>query len=123
MKTGLAVALLIGTFATAPAQDVFVLGGQGTTPIPPIVYQPPIFTAEPVVSYQPVVAAVPVCAVPAYAAPPACASTFYNPNVVYVGGSGSCGPNYYGYGGYCTPNVIYFGRRQAYREGYNFRHR
>ena len=121
MKTGLAVALLIGTLAIAAAQDVFVLGGQGTTPIPPIVYQPPVWNSEPAVTYQPVVAAVPVCAVPVYTAPPACASTYYNPNVIYVGGSGSYGPSYYGYG--YSPNVIYFGRRQAYREGYYFRHR
>ena len=124
MKTAFAVALLLGILAAASAQDVFVLGGQGTTPIPPIVYQPPVVTGEPAVSYQPVVAAVPVYAAPMYAAAAPCPSTYYNPNVIYVGGPGTCGPNYYGcgYGGYSAPNVIYFGRRQAYRDGYNFRH-
>jgi hypothetical protein len=122
VKTPLAIAILLGGLITASAQDVFVLGGQGTTPIPPIVYQPPIVTGEPTVTYQPVVAAVPVYAAPVYAAPAPCASTYYNPNVIYVGGPGTCGPNYYGYGGYSAPNVIYFGRRQAYREGYSFRH-
>jgi hypothetical protein len=114
--------VLIGGLMTAYGQDVFVLGGAGTTPIPPIVYQPPIVMGEPVVTYQPVVAAVPVYATPVYAAPAPCASTYHNPNVIYVGGPGTCGPNSCDYPRYSTPNVIYFGRTQAYRHGYNFRH-
>jgi len=110
--------MLIGGLMTACAQDVFVLGGAGSTPVPPIVYQPPVVTGQPV--YQPVVAAVPVCAPAVYAAP--CASTYYNPNVIYVGGPGTCSPSYYDYRYYSNPNVIYFGRRQAYREGYSFGH-
>jgi hypothetical protein len=109
--------MLIGGLMTAGAQDVFVLGGAGTTPVPPIVYQPPVVTSQP--GYQPV-ATVPVCAPAVYAAP--CASTYYNPNVIYVGGPGTCSPSYYDYRYYSNPNVIYFGRRQAYREGYSFGH-
>jgi hypothetical protein len=47
--------------------------------------------------------------------------SYYNPNVIYVGGPGACSPSYYDYR-YYQPNVIYFGRRQAYREGYSFGH-
>ena len=36
--------------------------------------------------------------------------------------AGSCSPSYYDYRYYSNPNVIYFGRRQAYREGYSFGH-
>ena len=121
MKTCLVVAFLIGGVTAGFAQDVFVLGGPGTTSVPPIVYQPPVVNDGSAVSYQPLVAAIPVYATPVYSAP-ACASTYYNPNVIYVGGPGSCGPNYYGYSRYHSPNVIYFGRNQAYREGYNFGH-
>jgi hypothetical protein len=42
--------------------------------------------------------------------------------VIYVGGPGTCSPSYYDYRYYSNPNVIYFGRRQAYREGYSFGH-
>ena len=108
--------MLIGGLMTASAQDVFVLGGAGTTPIPPIVYQPPVVTGQP--TYQPVATPVPVCAQAVYTVP--CASTYYNPNVIYVGGPGTCSPGYYDYRYYSSPNVIYFGRRQAYREGYSF---
>ena len=136
------------------AQDVFVLGGPGSSPVPPIVYQPPLVggaqtyqaiqptiaaipvaavPVQPVVAaipVQPVVAAVPVTpvyATPAYSPPCYSYSGYsgyynYDPNVIYIGGPGSCGPNYYDYGRCSTPNVIYFGREQAHRQGYNFRH-
>jgi hypothetical protein len=121
MKTTFAVMVLMGGLTATFAQDVFVLGGPGTTPVPAIVYQPPVVTGDPVVAYQPVLAAVPVYSTPVYAATP-CASTYYNPNVIYVGGPGSCGPNYYNHSRYASPNVIYFGGAQAYRHGYNFGH-
>ena len=114
--------MLIGGLTTACAQDVFVLGGVGTTPVPPIVYQPPVVNDGSAAMYQPAVAAIPVCAAPVYPVATACASRYYNPNVVYVGGPGTCGPSYYDYRYYSSPNVIYFGRRQAYREGYSFGH-
>jgi hypothetical protein len=122
------VALGAGLVAVS-AQDVFVLGGPGSAPVPPIVYQPPVVNGgQAYQAAQPLVAAIPVAyAAPAYATP--CHSGYYNynPNVIYIGGPGSCGPNYYGYGNYdygrcASPNVIYFGREQAYRHGYNFRH-
>jgi len=122
MKTILAAAFLIGGLAAVCAQDVFVLGGPGTTPVPPIVYQPPVVNDGYTATYQPTVTAIPIYAATVYPVASACASTYYNPNVIYVGGPGSCGPNYYGYSRYCSPNVIYFGRGQAYREGYNFGH-
>jgi hypothetical protein len=121
MKEMWAVVVLVGGIGVGFGQDVFVLGGPGTTPVPPIIYQPPV-VADGAASYQPAVAAVPVYAMPVYPAASSCASTYYNPNVIYVGGPGSCGPNYYRYPRYSTPNVIYFGREQAYREGYNFGH-
>ena len=107
--------MLMGGLMAACAQDVFVLGGAGTTPVPPIVYQPPVVTGE--TACQPVATH---CARPVYADP--YASTYYNPNVIYVGGPGTCSPSYYDYRYYSHPNVIYFGRRQAYREGYSFGH-
>ena len=122
MKTILAAVALMGGLAGAFAQDVFILGGAGTTPVPPIVYQPPVVAGDSAVTYQPVLAAVPVYATPAYPTMPACTSTYYSPNVIYVGSPGSCG-NYYNYSRCYSPNVIYFGRDQAYRHGYNFGHR
>jgi hypothetical protein len=126
MKTLMAMAILGAGSMAVSAQDVFVLGGPGSTPVPPIVYQPPVVTgasAYPVC--QSVVAAVPVtpyCG--AYSQPHRYSGYYnsYNPNVIYIGGPGTCGPNYYDYGRCSTPNVIYFGREQAYRHGYNFRH-
>lgn len=133
MKTACAVMVLVGGLTATFAQDVFVLGGPGSTPVPPVVYQPPVVTGQPPIAYQPaivyqpVVAAVPV--VPVYGAAVPCAPNYYNgyynqggyynPNVLYVGGPGSCGPEYYRYS-QCAPNVIYFGRGQAYRQGYSF---
>ena len=77
----------------------------------PVVYQAPVIYQAPVsfqapVSYEP--AAVPQCPSPA--------------NVIYVGGPGSCGPNFYNYPRYCSPNVIFFGQGEAYLRGYHFRH-
>jgi hypothetical protein len=131
MKNLMSLAILGAGLMAVSAQDVFVLGGPGSTPVPPIVYQPPVVTGAP--SYagyaacQPVVAAVPVSSLcGAYS--PSCYPRYsgyynnYNPNVIYIGGPGSCGPNYYDYGRCSTPNVIHFGREQAYRQGYSFRH-
>jgi hypothetical protein len=129
MKTALSLAILGAGLIAVSGQDVFVLGGPGTTTVPPIVYQPPVVNV-PAPAYQPVqtvVAAVPVVPVaPAYAgySYPAYSysSGYYNPNVMYIGGPGTCGPTYYDYAPCSSPNVIYFGRTQSYREGYHFRH-
>jgi hypothetical protein len=124
MKTMISVAVLGASLMAVFAQDVFVIGGPGSTPVPPIVYQPPIVTGVPAVTYH--VPAASVCG--AYAAPPYSGHynyshhSHYNPNVIYIGGPGTCGPTYYDYPRCSTPNVIYFGREQAYRQGYNFRH-
>lgn len=123
MKSLASVAILGFGLTALCAQDVFVLGGPGSTPVPPIVYQPPVVTgAYPTYRKScPPVAAVPVYATPAYTAP-YYANYYRDPNVIYIGGPGSCGPRYYDYAPCSTPNVIYFGREQAYRHGYNFRH-
>lgn len=120
MKAICAVVVLAGGVGLGLGQNVFVLGGPGTTAVPPIVYQPPVVNG-PAPAYQAPVPVVPVVT-PAYPVVSGCASTYYNPNVIYIGGPGSCGPNYYHYPRYSTPNVIFFGRGQAYREGYNFGH-
>ena len=114
--------MLAASLVTALGQDVFVLGGAGTTPVPPIVYQPPVVVDPYAVAYQPVqpvLALVPAAyTTPVYPATP-CASSYYSPNVIYIGGPGAYN-NYYQ--PCSTPNVIYFGRGQAYREGYSFGH-
>ena len=121
MKTLLPAAILGVGLMAVYAQDVFVLGGPGSTPVPPIIYQPPVVTGAPALCYNTIPAAPRCATTPAYMAP-YYASYYSNPNVIYVGGPGSCGPRYYDYPSYSTPNVIYFGREQAYRHGYNFRH-
>ena len=132
MKTMWLVALL--GITSAQAQNVFVLGSN--TALPPDLNG----------NVQPVAgaAAVPVAAVPAttvnvnvnvnpgttYAQPgyyepysgyyPQ--QQYYSPNVMYIGGPGTCGPNYYNSYQYQNSSVIYFGGMQAYRHGYHFRH-
>ena len=120
MKTLVSAAILGASPMAVYAQDVFVLGGPGSTPVPPIVYQPPVVTGAPAPCYNTIPVAA-HCATPTYMAP-YYASYYSNPNVIYVGGPRSCGPGYYDYPSCSTPNVIYFGREQAYRHGYNFRH-
>jgi hypothetical protein len=129
MKTLMPLVILGAGLMAVSAQDVFVLGGPGSTPVPPIVYQPPVVTGAPAYhTYPAVLAAVPVtpfCGAyssPGYSGYSGAYGYGYNPNVIYIGGPGTCGPNYYDYGRCSTPNVIHFGREQAYRQGYNFRH-
>jgi hypothetical protein len=77
-----------------------------------MIYPPPLGYAPPMAYPPPLI----VCAQPAY---------YPSPNVTYIGGPGSCAPNYYAGGQgpcYGSPSVIYFGRLQAHREGYHFRH-
>ena len=138
MKTIWLAALLA---IPAQAQNVFLLGSN--TALPPdlngnvqAVAAAPAVQAPVTVNVNVNAAATPNCTYPAtYAYPPQYYNTYYpqySPNVMYVGGPGTCGPNYYsGCGGYYNnyyPNcagssVIYFGGLQACREGYNFRHR
>jgi hypothetical protein len=111
--------MVIGTAVAAQA-DVLLLGGlEPAAPPPPVVYtQPVVYQAPPVVLQVPVYAQQEAPLL--YAPPPPC----YGPSsdVIYVAGPGSCQQDY------CLPrrcepsNVIYFGRMQACREGYQFRH-
>jgi len=121
MKTLMSAAILGASLMAVYAQDVFVLGGPGSTPVPPIVYQPPVVTGAPAPCYT-TISVAPRCATTTAYMAPYYASYYSNPNVIYVGSPGTCGPRYYDYPSCSTPNVIYFGREQAYRHGYNFRH-
>jgi hypothetical protein len=132
MKTTWLVALL--AISTAQAQNVFVLGSNTALPpdlngnVQPVAAAPAATTAPApatTVNVNVHVNGAPATpyAHPAYAAhdayyPP----QYYSPNVMYIGGPGTCGPNYYNYYPYQSGSVIYFGGLQAYRQGYHFRH-
>lgn len=132
MKTIWLVTLL--GITSAQAQNVFLLGSN--TALPPDLngnVQP--LANAPAVAPAPAAATVNVnvnvnggsaCTSPTACTYPA---QYYNayypqysPNVMYIGGPGTCGPNYYNYYPQYSSSVIYFGGLQAYREGYNFRH-
>ena len=131
MKTIWLVALLGITFAQA--QNVFLLGSN--TALPPDLngnVQPVAATAAVPVATAPgttvnvnvnvnpaTTCAQPTYYDPAYSYYP---QPHYSPNVMYIGGPGTCGPNYYNYYPYQNSSVIYFGGLQAYRHGYHFRH-
>jgi hypothetical protein len=119
MKTALSV-LLAGLAASGlRAQDEAYYE---PAPAAAVIYQAPVIYQVPVV-YQ---AAVVYQAGVTFQGPvqyeQAAAPCLPAPNVIYVGGPGSCGPNYYNHYGYCAPNVIYFGRGESYLRGYHFRH-
>ncbi len=108
------------------AQDVFVSGAPGSvtyyavTPQAPVTYPVPVAYA-PTSAWQ----VPPACAAPAACAPPAPVYNQCSPSVVYFGGTYR---PYNAYSstvhcGYASPTVIYFGRGQAYRQGYTFGHR
>jgi hypothetical protein len=130
------VALLVLLATFAQAQNVFLLGSN-TTPPPDLNGYVP--TAAPAVAAVPAApAGVTVNVNVNGGGAPACTSAacdpysaqyynayypqYYSPNVMYVGGPGTCGPNYYNYYPNYSSSVIYFGGLQAYRHGYNFRH-
>lgn len=120
MKT-MVLAVLMAISVSVQAQNVFLLGSN--TPPPPALNGN---GAAPAATYAHP-APVGGCAVGyGYAAREPYYPNYYpgyhHPNVMYVGGPGSCGPNYYPYARYDTPNVIYFGGMQAARHGYHFRH-
>ncbi|HZO83646.1 MAG TPA: hypothetical protein VFC26_00400 [Verrucomicrobiae bacterium] len=133
MKTIWLAALLA---TCAQAQNVFLLGSN-TTPPPDLNG----YSAPPATAAAAPAAANVVVNVNANGASPACTypaanpyyaqynngyypqQQYYSPNVMYIGGPGTCGPNYYNnYYSYPSSSVIYFGGLQAYRHGYNFRH-
>src|SRR5688500_18702187 len=105
MKTIWLLALLA---VSAQAQNVFLLGSNTTPPPDLNGYAAPTQ-----------VAAAPACAYPVY---DPYYPQVYSPNVTYICGPGTRGPNYYNYPRYNSGQVIYFGGLQAYRQGYNFRH-
>jgi hypothetical protein len=120
MKTTLCV-LTAGLMALcASAQDEAY---SEPVPAPAIVYQSTVTYQVPVVYQAPVIYQAPVSfQAPVYyeqTAPAPCPPT---PNVIYVGGPGSCGPNFYNYPGCASPTVIFFGQGEAYQRGYHFRH-
>jgi hypothetical protein len=134
MKTIWLVALL-GTIS-AQGQNVFILGSN--TALPPDlngnVQQPVAVAPAAVASAAPGttvnvhvnVAPAQPCAQATYAQTayydPYYAQQYYSPNVMYIGGPGTCGPNSYNYYPQQSGSVIYFGGLQAYRQGYHFRH-
>ncbi len=119
----------MGLVASAAGQGVWVTGNNGyCAPGPgPVVAPGPVGYPGP--GY-----AVPPLGVPApigygygygYGAPGVPYSPYYPqyfPNVTYFGGPGSCGPNFGYFPRVSTPNVIYFGELQGYRQGYQFRY-
>jgi hypothetical protein len=119
MKTTLSVLLAGLTVSALHAQDEAYYE---PAPAAAVIYQAPVIYQVPVVYQAAVVYQAGVtfqgpvqCEQPAVAVYPA------TPNVVYVAGPDSCGPNYYNNARYCSPNVIYFGRGESYLRGYHFR--
>src|SRR3954470_6618374 len=119
MKTLLAAVggMVLGMVGMAHA-DVLLLGGLEPVAAPapvvyaqPVAYQaPPVFVQAPVYVQQPAPLFCAAQPPPCYGAPS---------QVIYVAGPGSCEPDYCA-PRRCDPNVIYFGRIQACREGYEF---
>ena len=132
MKNIWLVALL--GITSAQAQNVFVLGSNTALPpdlngnVQPVAAAPGAVVATPgtVVNVNVNVAPAANCAQPGYYDPYNAyypQQQYYSPNVMYIGGPGTCGPNYYNnYYPYQNNSVIYFGGMQAYRHGYHFRH-
>lgn len=116
MKTICFLALLA---VSAQAQNVFLLGSNTTPPPDLNGYAAPVQAAVAPVTTCAYATAAPACAYPVY---DPYYPQQYSPNVMYIGGPGTCGPNYYSYPRYNSSQVIYFGGLQAYRQGYNFRH-
>jgi hypothetical protein len=121
MKTLLAAVggMVLGVAGMAQA-DVLLLGGLEPVAAPaPVVYaQPVVYQAPPVFVQAPVYVQQPAPLFCAAQAPPC-----YGPasQFIYVPGPGSCQQDYCA-PRRCDPNVIYFGRMQACREGYQFGH-
>jgi hypothetical protein len=113
--------LLVANAAWAQG-DVLVLGGP-----PPVPVVQPVTYTEPVVYQQPTTIVVqgPVVIQQLVEGYPQPAQACYPPaaTVIYVAGPGGCAQDYCAPRGCQTPNVIYFGRGQAYSQGYNFSHR
>jgi hypothetical protein len=123
MKTLLspAVFLFAVSVATIVAQEPALIGGGSTRPQPVMDYVPPApaVVNPPAVQhvrirYEYEASSVPVSALPCTTPRPPCASTYSYPS------SYTTYPSYYQ--GCASPTVIYFGRGEAARRGYHFRH-
>lgn len=107
-------------------QNVVLLGGLGNSA--PVQAPPaPAAASVPVAYVQPAPVVIQIIQAPAPACHQPVACSPYAPNVVYQAvPSTSCytDPAYAGYPGTYYPRspVIYFGRGQGYRQGYNFTH-
>lgn len=127
-----AVFLALGSASSFAQEPVLIAGGSTpATPVAAVATTPIAYPAQPVHA-APAAYAVPVV----YVAQPGCASgvqlasggCYTSGNVVYIGGPNSCYKNIYQGNSYqrgcyySTPNVIYFGRGEAYERGYAFRH-
>ncbi|MCI0748036.1 MAG: hypothetical protein L0Y58_21730, partial [Verrucomicrobia subdivision 3 bacterium] len=94
MKNALLLAIGAAVAISGSAQDVFVLGGPGTTPVPPIVYQPPIYAGNSAATYQPVEPVAPVYASSVYS------TSVYPTAPCYSYNSGYYNSGYYNSGYY-----------------------
>ena len=122
MKLRLAVIVVAGVLVTAlHAQDEVY---SEPPPADAVVYQAPVTYQVPVVYQAPVIYQSSVTFQAPVSYDPSPAGGYYpaTPNVIYVAGPGSCGPNFTHYPRYYSPNVIYFGHGEAYQRGYHFRH-
>lgn len=123
MKTPHAFAslLLVASVVTNSAQEPVLIGGGSTRPQPVMDYFPPTPVAvnPPALQYVRIrydyeASSVPVGAVSSCATPTPCGSTYSYPS------SYTTYPRYHQ--GCAQPSVIFFGRGEAARRGYNFRH-
>ncbi len=126
--TLLAGVVLMGLgVGSAAGQGVWVTGNNGyCAPAPvPVVAPGPVGYPGPGYGVPPLAASAPIGYGYGYGAPGVPYNPYYPqyfPNVMYIGGPGSCGPNFGYFPRFSTPNVIYFGELQGYRQGYQFRY-
>lgn len=120
MKTLLPPAALVLVLSTVTlvAQEPALIGGGSTRPQPVMDYIPPApaIVNPPAIQhvrvrYEYEASSIPVGALPCGTRQP-CVSTYPSSYTTF--------PNYYS--GCASPTVIYFGRGEAARRGYNFRH-
>lgn len=123
MKMPLSLSAFLFTFsvATVLSQEPALIGGGSTRPQPVMDYTPPapVVLNPPAVQhvrirYEYEASSVPVGALHCATPKPPCSSTYNFPS------SYATYPSYYQ--SCASPTVIYFGRGEAARRGYNFRH-
>ena len=105
------------------AQDVYVSGATGSATYYAITTQAPVETGTPLACAPPAPCRTPACIPPTTCSVPVAVCYPAAPNVIFFGGANNhrnfYSPALYGYG---RPGaqVIFFGRGQAYRQGYVF---